>query len=164
MLSRLLTTSFAFAAIGLASGLFFREWTKALDFTGPTQLGLAHTHFLVLGFMVLFLAFLAEKAFRFAAAAPRIAAWFYWTWVVGVGLTGGMMVLKGALAASGADVSSAAFSGIAGLGHVLLTAGFVLFFLALRRAVLTSAAVTSGGAHDAVNAPAAATSPASSAS
>lgn len=159
MLSRLLTSSFVFAAVGLASGLFFREWTKAFHFDGPTQLGLAHTHFLVLGFMVLFLAFLAEKSFRFAAAAPRVSAWFFWTWIAGVTVTGGMMVVKGSLEVAGADVSSAALSGIAGLGHILLTAGFVLFFLALRTAVAGSRR-----AHDAGDAAAAGASPASSAS
>lgn len=140
MVSRLLNTSFLFAALGLASGLFYREWTKAFDFTGNSQLGLAHTHFLALGFIVTFLAFLAEKALGFSAAAPRLSRWFFATWVAGVALTGGMMILKGALEVAGADVSSAAYSGIAGLGHVLLTVGFVLLFLALRRAVAAPAA------------------------
>ena len=32
-------------------------------------------------------------------------------------------------------------SGIAGLGHILLTAGMVLFFLALRRALVLDGAI-----------------------
>ncbi|MDQ4490214.1 DUF2871 domain-containing protein [Sinomonas sp. ASV486] len=151
MLNRLLTTSFVFAAVGLASGLFFRAWSKAFHFDGQTQLALAHTHFLALGFIVTFLAFLAEKAFRFSAAAPRVSSWFVWTWVLGVAVTGGMMVLKGALEVTGADVSSPGFAGIAGLGHVLLTAAFVLFFLALRRSMVASGVST----HDAGGSPSA---------
>ena len=50
---------------GLVAGLFYREFTKLQDFPEGeyTQLSVAHTHLLTLGFM-LFLIFLAlEKVF-----------------------------------------------------------------------------------------------------
>ncbi|MEE1622109.1 DUF2871 domain-containing protein [Zafaria sp. J156] len=134
---RLLKTSFAFAFAGVASGLYYRELTKLNDFTdrAGSQLGLVHTHFLVLGFLVLLIVLALEKVFALSAAAPRLGAWFYWTWTTGTALTGGMMLLKGSLVVLGADASSKAFAGIAGLGHMLLTAGLVLLFLQLRRAL-----------------------------
>jgi len=140
---RLLYTSFAFAVVGVLSGLFYRELTKAHDFTdrSGSQLPLVHTHFLVLGFLVLLLVLVLERVLRVGEAAPRLSGWFYWTWTAGVTLTGGMMLVKGSLTVLGADASSPALAGIAGLGHMLLTAGVVLLFLALRRAVVAGTSV-----------------------
>ncbi|HEY4576385.1 MAG TPA: DUF2871 family protein, partial [Yaniella sp.] len=52
---RLLYTSFVFALIGVFSGVYYREFTKAFEMfdRSATQLPLVHTHFLVLGFIVL---------------------------------------------------------------------------------------------------------------
>ncbi|MDR3079562.1 MAG: DUF2871 domain-containing protein, partial [Streptomyces sp.] len=36
---------------GVVSGLFYREFTKAKDFTGETQLAVIHTHLLALGML-----------------------------------------------------------------------------------------------------------------
>ena len=137
---RLLYTSFTFAIVGVFSGLFYRELTKANDFTdrSATQLPLVHTHFLVLGFIVLLIVMVLERVLHVSAAAPKLFTWFFWIWTVGVAITGGMMLVKGTLAVKGSDVSSPALSGIAGLGHMLLTAGVVLLFLALRKAVLSA--------------------------
>lgn len=135
---RLLYTSFTFAIVGVLSGLFYRELTKANDFTdrSATQLPLVHTHFLVLGFIVLLIVMVLERVLHLSAAAPKLSNWFFWIWTVGVAITGGMMLVKGTLAVKSSDVSSPALSGIAGLGHILLTIGVVLLFLALRKAVL----------------------------
>lgn len=140
---RLLYTSFTFAIVGVLSGLFYRELTKAHDFTdrSATQLPLVHTHFLVLGFLVLLIVMVLEKVFNVSTAAPRLATWFYWIWTVGVLVTGGMMLVKGTMTVLGADASSPALAGIAGMGHMLLTAGIVLLFLALRKAVASGATV-----------------------
>lgn len=54
-----------YLVLGLVAGLFYREFTKLQDFPEGeyTQLSVAHTHLLALGFM-LFLIFLAlEKVF-----------------------------------------------------------------------------------------------------
>lgn len=140
---RLLYTSFTFAIVGVFSGLFYRELTKAHDVTdrSATQLPLVHTHFLVLGFMVLLIVMVLERAFHLSEAAPKLNAWFYWIWTIGVLVTGGMMLVKGTMTVLGADASSPALAGIAGLGHMLLTAGIVLLFLALRQGVVAGAPV-----------------------
>ncbi|HDK8152610.1 TPA: DUF2871 family protein, partial [Staphylococcus aureus] len=46
---RLLYSFLFYMIIGLFSGFFYRELTKAYDFTGTTQLSLVHTHTLILG-------------------------------------------------------------------------------------------------------------------
>ena len=64
-MKRLLNASFIYMLAGVASGLFYREFTKLNDFPEGqfTQLGLAHTHLLTLGFIVLLIVLALEKVF-----------------------------------------------------------------------------------------------------
>lgn len=54
-MKRLLNAAFIYMLVGVASGLFYREFTKMNGFAEGqfTRLGLAHTHLLTLGFIVL---------------------------------------------------------------------------------------------------------------
>lgn len=141
---KLFTAAFAYMLAGVLSGLFFREFTKARGFPegAPTQLGLVHTHLLVLGFVVLLIVLLLEKSF--ALSESRLFGWFFWTYNAGLVLTSAMLVWHGCLTVLGQE-SSAMISGIAGLGHILLSAGMVLLFLALRKRLFapTTVAVAS---------------------
>ncbi|WP_461636447.1 DUF2871 domain-containing protein [Glutamicibacter soli] len=132
---KLVNLSFIYMAVGVASGLFYRELTKMNDFPegGWTQLSVVHTHLLVLGFMVLLLVLLLEKAFNISAHA-KLYAWFMWTYNIGVVLTAAMLTVHGSLTVLGKE-SSAMIAGIAGLGHIALTVGMVLLFVMLRRSV-----------------------------
>src|SRR5690625_6656299 len=61
-MKRLLDTALVYMVLGLASGLFYREYVKATDSLGThTQLNTLHTHLLVLG-MIMFLLVLALDA------------------------------------------------------------------------------------------------------
>ncbi|WP_420114367.1 DUF2871 family protein [Pseudactinotalea sp.] len=51
-------------------------------------------------------------------------------------LTSAMLVWHGTLTVLGEE-STTMIAGIAGLGHMLLTAGMILLFLALRRAIVS---------------------------
>lgn len=137
---RLMYTAFAFGITGVLSGLYYRELTKFNDFSdrSASQLPLVHTHLLVLGFVFLLIVLALEKLFAVSTAAPRAFAWFYWTWTTGVAVTGGMMLVKGTLVVLGADAGSAAFAGIAGLGHISLSVAVVALFVALRAALRTA--------------------------
>ena len=128
---KLFSAAFAYMLIGVASGLFYREFTKLNDFPEgqATQLGLVHTHLLVLGFIVLLIVLLLEKAF--ALSESRLFGWFFWIYNAGLVLTSAMLVWHGCLTVLGQE-SSKMIAGIAGVGHMLLTAGMVLLFLALR--------------------------------
>lgn len=116
--------------IGVLSGLFYREFTKGKDFSGFTQLSVVHTHLLTLGFIVLLIVLILEKLFSLSKS--RLFGWFFWTYNAGLVLTAAIMVVHGMLQASGSTDVSAAIPGIAGLGHILLSAGMVFLFLALR--------------------------------
>lgn len=53
MLKKLYLSAAAWTGVGLASGLFYREFTKSLRFEGATQLSVAHIHALALGMIVI---------------------------------------------------------------------------------------------------------------
>ena len=148
-LKQLLYSSLMYMVIGVASGLFYREFTKLNDFPQGefTQLGLAHTHLL---FIVLLIVLALEKVFTISRS-PGLFAWFFWLYNAGVVLTSGMLIWHGSLTVLGQE-SSAMIAGIAGMGHMLITAGMVVFFLALRRAVLGRTPEDSGH-HPAATAP-----------
>lgn len=131
---RLYIASFAYMVAGVLSGLFYREFTKINDFPegAPTQLGLVHTHLLTLGFIVLLVVVVLEKVF--ALSRSRLFGWFFWLYNAGVVLTAAMLIWHGILTVLGEE-SGKMIAGIAGTGHMLLTAGMILLFLALGRAL-----------------------------
>lgn len=120
-----------FTVLGLLSGLFYREYTKALGFPGGTQLAVVHTHWLVLGTIVGLIVLVLEKQFELSALPKRFTA-FLITYNAGVLLTGAMMIVKGCLQVLGNPfANSPMIAGISGLGHMSVTAGFVLLLLML---------------------------------
>lgn len=131
---KLFYAAFAYMLVGVASGLFYREFTKMNDFPEGqfTQLGLAHTHLLTLGFIVLLIVLVLEKVFSLSRS--KLFAWFFWIYNAGVILTSAMLIWHGSLTVLGEE-SSKMVAGIAGLGHMLLTAGMILLFLTLRKAI-----------------------------
>ena len=136
---RLFFSSSAYMIVGVLSGLYYREFTKLNNFPEGefTQLGLAHTHLLTLGFMVLLIVLVLEKVFTLSRS--KLFGWFFWLYNAGVILTSAMLIWHGSLTVLGAE-SSKMIAGIAGLGHMLLSAGMILLLLALGRAVLTERA------------------------
>ncbi|SDR82707.1 DUF2871 domain-containing protein [Microterricola viridarii] len=138
-MTKLFYAAFVYMGLGVASGLFYREFTKANDFPDGqfTQLGLVHTHLLALGFIVLLIVLALEKLFGMSES--KLFPWFFWTYNAGVVITSAMMVWHGSLTVLGQE-STAMIAGIAGIGHILLTVGMVLLFLALRPGVLAQQA------------------------
>lgn len=131
---RLYSASFAYMIAGVLSGLFYREFTKVNDFPSGafTQLGLAHTHLLTLGFVVLLIVLALEKLFSLSRS--RLFGWFFWLYNAGVILTSAMLIWHGSLTVLGQEAGGM-IAGIAGVGHILITAGMVVLFLALGRAI-----------------------------
>ena len=140
-MKKIFNAAFAYMIIGVLAGLFYREFTKANDFPEGdfTQLSVVHTHLLTLGFIVLLIVLLLDKAFGLSDS--KLFTWFFWTYNVGIILSVGMMVWHGMLTVLGEE-SNAMIAGIAGLGHIALSVGMVLLFLALRSKVVADKAVT----------------------
>ncbi|MCK3770999.1 DUF2871 domain-containing protein [Microbacterium aerolatum] len=123
-----------YTVLGLAAGLFYREFTKLNGYPEGMmgQLGVAHTHILTLGMIVLLIALVLERSFSLSSS--RLFRWFFWIYNTGVVLTSAMLVWHGMLQVQGL-ASSKMIAGIAGLGHMLVGAGFVLLLLALLSAI-----------------------------
>ncbi|APA98396.1 hypothetical protein NS506_04348 [Nocardia seriolae] len=117
-------------------GFFYREFTKAHDFSGISQLTATHTHVLALGTLFFLIVLALDK--QFGLSDDKWFAAFFWTYNVGLLLTVSMMVTHGILTVLNHGVSPAV-SGIAGLGHILLSIGFVFFFLCLRGPIMAAA-------------------------
>ncbi|WP_371327265.1 DUF2871 domain-containing protein [Corynebacterium sp. HMSC08A12] len=127
-----------YLALGLAAGVFYREFTRVNEFPEGdfTQLSVVHTHLLVLGF-IMFLVFLAlEKLFGLSRNKKSFQA-FYWLYNAGILTTVAMMIWHGSLTVLGKE-SNAMISGIAGLGHICITVGLVVFVVLLGGAIKES--------------------------
>lgn len=133
-MKRLYYSAFTYMVLGLASGLYYRELTKAHDFEGVTQLAVAHTHLLALGMIFFLIVMGLEKLF--VISEDRSYRWFFWTYNSGLILTVGMLITHGTLTVLDAE-GNVVISGLAGLGHMLLTAGLILLFVALKRSFTT---------------------------
>lgn len=134
-LQHLLVSAFVYAGLGVAAGVFFREFTKLNDFPEGafTQLGVAHTHLLALGFFPFLILLGLERVFSFSAS-KRAFGWFLGLYHSGVVITSAMLIVHGTMTVLDVPVS-AAISGIAGLGHIAITGGIIALFIALRAAV-----------------------------
>ena len=139
---KLYVTSFIYLIVGLFSGVFYREFAKFNDFDTTaeyTQLGTLHTHLLVLGFIVPLVFLALERGLRIAKQKPFWSG--FWIYNVGVVWTLTMMTIRGVYQVMGTIIDSAAFSGIAGIGHILLAVALVMIMIAVGRAI-TVAEVT----------------------
>lgn len=136
MLRRTFWASATYSALGLAGGLFYRELTRTHPGADPSQLGLVHTHFLMLGMFTGLVVVALEKLFRLSDSP--FAKAFEVTWHLGVMVTAVMMLVKGTLTTLAIDFNPKMLAGISGTGHMLLTAAFILLFVVLGRAVLAS--------------------------
>ncbi|MEL3911546.1 DUF2871 domain-containing protein [Treponema pedis] len=125
--------SFIYAIAAMASGVFYREFTKLNGFPGVTALGKVHSHLFLLGMIVFMIVALfaknstldTQKSFRF----------FLYIYNIGVPLTSVMMIVRGVLQVLDIPLSSgidAAVSGIAGIGHILTGTGIIFLLTALK--------------------------------
>ena len=124
--------------LAMVGGVFYREFTKFNGFTDKTTLGVVHTHYFLLGMVFFLLLLLLEKNFSFTGAKTgRILV----AYQIGLNLTAVMFVVRGVTQVLGTALSSgmsAAISGIAGIGHILLGVSLVLLLVQIRCSVMTA--------------------------
>lgn len=135
-MKRYMNMALLYAVLAMLGGVFYREFTKFNGFTAKTTLGVVHTHYFLLGMMFFLLLLLLEKSFSFTGdKTGRILV----VYQLGLNLTAVMFVVRGVLQVLGTTLSSgmsAAISGVAGIGHILLGVSMVLLLVQLRRKVL----------------------------
>lgn len=126
------TLSFIYLILALIGGVFYREFTKAFEFTGKTTLSIVHVHFFVLG-VVLFLIIAIlnhlinleqNKGFKvflilYNISLPFIAVMF---------LTRGIIQV---LDLSLSPAINSMISGIAGVSHFVLGGSLIFLFVLL---------------------------------
>lgn len=134
-MKRYINIALLYAVLAMIGGVFYREFTKFNGFTAKTTLGVVHTHYFLLGMFFFLILLLLEKNFSFTGAKTgRVLAVYH----IGLNLTGVMFVVRGVTQVLGTELSSgmsAAISGIAGIGHILLGVSLVLVLVQIKRAV-----------------------------
>ena len=134
-MKKYLNYSLSYGVMGLVCGVYFREFTKIMGFTGVTTLSKAHPHLLMLGtFLFLIVALFSE---RLSLETEKTFKLFMRMYNIGLPLTVLMMLIRGTLEVIGAPLSKgldASISGIAGIGHILLGLGIILFIYSLKKA------------------------------
>ncbi|WP_251517619.1 MULTISPECIES: DUF2871 domain-containing protein [Staphylococcus] len=130
---RILYAFLIYTVIGLLSGFYYRELTVAHHFHGDTQLALVHTHTLMLGMFMHLVLLGLNKVFKLSSY--YLFNWFFIIYNIGVVATIAMMFLKGTYQVIGNKVPET-FAGFAGIGHTVITAGFILLFFLLRNAIV----------------------------
>ena len=134
-MKRYINSALLYAVLAMAGGVFYREFTKFNGFTGKTTLSVVHTHYFLLG-MVFFLALLLlEKSFSFTGAKTE---WVLAVYHAGLNLAAAMLMVRGVaqvLVPTLSSGMSAAISGVAGIGHILLGVSMVLLLGQVKRAV-----------------------------
>ncbi|EEK73865.1 DUF2871 domain-containing protein [Bacillus mycoides] len=128
-MKKLYNAAFIYLIIGLLSGVFAREYTKAQGIKGSTMLQLVHTHVLVLGFVFFLIALALFKVFN-VSETKSFRAWFV-VYNIGLIITIATMVFRGILQVNGTDFNG--LSHMAGLGHVIISVGLVWFMILLKK-------------------------------
>ncbi len=132
-MKRCINAALLYAVLAMAGGVFYREFTKFNGFTGKTTLSVVHTHYFLLGMVFFLLLLLLEKNFSFMGAKTGRTPYH-----IGLNLTAVMFVVRGvtqALALTLSSGMSAAISGVAGIGHILMGVSLTLLLVQIKRSV-----------------------------
>ena len=131
-MKKMIRIAFFYVILALIGGVFYREFTKFNGFTGVTVLADVHVHLMVLGvFMFMILALFVKNL---PLLKEKRFSQFMVIYNIGLLLTLIMMVIRGmtqVLTMTLTSGMSAAISGIAGIGHILLGIGLILLMITL---------------------------------
>ena len=134
-MKRYINAALLYAILAMAGGVFYREFTKFNGFTGKTTLSVVHTHYFLVGMVLFLLLLLLEKSFSFTGPKTGLVLAVYH---VGLNLAALMLVVRGVAQVLSPGLSSgmsAAISGMAGIGHILLGASLVILLVQIGRSV-----------------------------
>ena len=132
-MKKLFNLSFFYLILGLALGVFFREFTKLNDFSGATTLNVAHTHTLVLGFIFFLVIVILEKVFTIS----NIKYFNIWLITYNIGLLSliSTLVARGIL-----EILNKDFAGlphIAGTSHAILGLSLIWLMIILKKSIFS---------------------------
>ncbi len=125
-----------YGILGLAAGFFGRTYTHSMGMEDSSHLSVLHTHILALGFLFFLIALALEKLYALSSQKKLFSA-FFWAYSVGLAMTVVSMFAIGVIQANGGEESKA-LAGISGLGHILITAGIIIYIATISKALKTS--------------------------
>lgn len=131
-----INTAFTYALLAMVGGVFYREFTKFNAFTGNTALGVVHTHLFLLGMIFFLVAALFQM--NVDLMSHKHFKKFYTIYNLGVAIMVIMLIVRGITQVQGLELSrglDAAISGIAGIGHILVGIGMILYFMMLKKLI-----------------------------
>lgn len=135
-MKKIINLSFMYAILAMIGGVFYREFTKFIDFEGKTTLSFVHVHFFLLGMIMMLIVTLFISKFQIQESKKYKS--FMIIYNIGVCLTSLMFFIRGIIQASEIIISraiNASISGIAGIGHIFVGIGMILFFLILKEQI-----------------------------
>ena len=131
--TRHLTAALCYTVLALTGGVFYREFTKALAYTGYTTLSGVYTHYFAMGMVFFLLLALLERVYPLTGHKHALRAIV--TYHVGLNITVAGLIFRGVLQATGAVLSrgaDASVSGVSGIGHAVLGVSLVIILFGLR--------------------------------
>lgn len=119
-----------YVVLGLALGVFYREYTKHVGFTGDTTLSVLHVHTLVLGALFFIILMLLEHQVTLTAY-KRFNLWLI---LYNIGLLGVLvnLTIRGLLQVQGSDING--LNHIAGTFHALFGIAWIWFLVIMKKA------------------------------
>lgn len=129
----ILNISFVYLIMGLAAGVFYREFTKFNSFYDKTTLGILHVHSIAVGFISLLLLWLILRNIDTTELIEKFKRPIL-SWVGGLYFTIVTMTVRGISQIVGdgyLPFPDAALAGIAGIGHIILGVSIVWTILVL---------------------------------
>ncbi len=135
-MKKILNFSIFYLILGLLGGVYFREFTKAFNYTDYSTLSVIHTHALILGFFFFLIVLLLEKNFNLSK--ERSFKPFLIFYNIGLLALILMMLIRGSLQVMSYSLTTAinaSISGISGLAHITITIGLIFFIINLKKSI-----------------------------
>lgn len=123
-----------YAVLAMLAGVFYREFTKYMNFEGSTSLLRIHPHLFTLGMMMYLLIYLISLSLNFDENNKIDKHLKFYN--IGLILSAVMMFVRGLTEVLAKDLSNgqeAMISGMAGLGHVILGVSLILILLEIKK-------------------------------
>lgn len=130
MMKRYINYSIVYTVLAMIGGVFYCEFTRMNDYTAWTTLSVVHTHYFILGMMFFLVLSVVSTCAHFKS---NRAVLFY---NIGLNLTAIMLVVRGIVQILDLNVVSAAISGIASIGHIILGISLILILLDIKKACI----------------------------
>lgn len=134
MIKRYANLALIYGIGAMVFGVFYREFTKFNNFTGRTNLSFLHTHYFMLGMFFFLILMLLEKNFSFSGEKKIGKVLIIYQ--AGLNITGLGFLMRGLAQVWETPLSKgmdASISGIAGIGHILMSVSMILVLLAVRK-------------------------------